>query len=187
MLKRIVLSGALGFVVLLLWTLVSNGLFGITARVEMGRISNEREVYEVLKESIVTPGVYMANPALTAGERFPAGDPVFSICYSGFGHEAARHMLFVDLALALVALILTAGLLSVTSERVLSRFSNRFVFIVVVGLLLAVFGDLSKYRIGGYPLHAAALLAGYHAVSWALAGLAMAWSMRVLSDAGGAQ
>ena len=48
MLKRIVLSGALGSVVLLLWTLVSNGLFGITARVEMGRISNEREVYEVL-------------------------------------------------------------------------------------------------------------------------------------------
>ena len=28
MLKRILLSGALGFVVLLLWTLVSNGLFG---------------------------------------------------------------------------------------------------------------------------------------------------------------
>jgi hypothetical protein len=61
MLKRILLSEALGGVVLVLWTFVANGIFGVTGRVEMNRIPNERAVYIVLKEAIVAPGGYMAN------------------------------------------------------------------------------------------------------------------------------
>ena len=178
MLKRILLSGALGFLVLALWTFVTNGFFGFTASLEMNRIANERQVYEVLKANLVAPGVYLVNPALTDEGRFPDGEPVFSIRYSGFGHEAAGRMLFVEMAITLLASVLMAGLLSVTSDRILSRFSRRVVFIAVVGLLLAVFGDLTKSGIGGYPAQSAMLLAAYHFVSWALAGLVMAWAMR---------
>jgi hypothetical protein len=63
MLKRILLSGALGFLVLALWTFVSNGFFGFTASLEMNRIANERQVYEVLKENLVAPGGVISTPS----------------------------------------------------------------------------------------------------------------------------
>ena len=183
MLKRIAVSGALGFVAMFLWTFVSNAIFGFANRVEMNRIPNEPEVYRVLKENISAPGAYLANPSLTPEGRFPDREPVFSVRYSGMGHEAAGRMVFIEPAIALVAAILAAGLLSMASPRILSRYSRRVLFVVVIGLLLAVFGDLAKAGIGGYPARTALLLAARDVVSWTLAALVMAWSMRAPLDA----
>jgi hypothetical protein len=178
MLKRILLSGVLGGVVLLLWTMVTNGLFGFTARLEMKRIPNERAVYAVLKDNIVEPGAYLANPEPMPDGPFPPGQPVFGIRYGGMGHEAAGRLFFIEPALIFLAAMLAAGLLAMTSARILSRYSRKVLFVVLVGLLLAVYGDLSKFGIGGYPANAALLLAANHAVAWTLAGLVMAGSMR---------
>jgi hypothetical protein len=178
MLKRILLSGILGGVVLLLWTFVLNGIFGFTARVEMERIPNERSVYSVLKDNVKAPGVYLANPEPVPGVGFPPGEPVYGIRYSGMGHESAGRMLYMEPAIVIVAAILVAGLLSMTSRRILSRYSSKVLFVFVIGLLLAVLGDLAKIGIGGYPVKTALLLAARDVISWTLAGLVIARFMQ---------
>jgi len=178
MLNRIVAAGAGGALVLVLWAFVSNGIFGFKSRVDLNRIPDEGRVYEVLKESIVSPGAYILNPTPVPGVGFPPGEPVFSIRYSGMGHEAAGRMLLLDLAVALVAPTLAAWLLSLASDRVLNRYWRRVAFFAVIGLLVAVFSDLPKAGIGGYPLSSVLLLSAYDVASWTLCGLAAAWLIR---------
>jgi hypothetical protein len=182
MLKRLLVSGLLGFVVLMLWTIVTNVVFGLTVRLQMQEIPEERVVYQVLKERITSPGVYLANPALTPEGAFPAGEPVFSVRYAGFGHEAAGRMVLIETALVLAASLLAAGLLSFASDRVLSRYGRRVLFVAAIGLLLAACADMGRYGIGGHPLPSAALLAANRIVAWVLAGLAIAWPIRSPTD-----
>jgi hypothetical protein len=81
-------------------------------------------------------------------------------------HEAAGRLFIQELLLAFVASLLAAGLLSMSSTRVLSRYSRKVLFIVCIGLLLAAFGDLSKFGIGGYPASAALLTAVSFPMIW---------------------
>jgi hypothetical protein len=180
MTKRILLAGTLGFVVLTLWMIVVNVLFGFTMRVAMNRVADERAVYRVLKDNITAPGVYLVNPALTAEWQFPPGERVFSVTDGGIGHEAAGPMMFVGFGVAFATALLVAGLLSAASARVLSTLARRTGFVIAVGVLLALTADLSRFGIGGYPLRAVAAMAAVRVIGWALAGLAMAWATRPL-------
>ena len=149
----------------------------------MMRVPDERRVYEVLRESIVEPGGYMCNPPLAPDGAFPPGEPVYGIRYGGSGHEIAGRMMVVDLATALIATTIVAWMLSVTSGRIVSAYPRRVFFCASIGLLFAVFGDLPRYGIGGYPLGSALLLGGQNLVAWTIAGLVMAW--RIRPDPGG--
>jgi hypothetical protein len=182
-LKRVLLSGILGALILFVWTFVASAIFGFNARVKMNQIPNERAVYSVLKENVVAPGVYLVNPEVVPGTGFPPGEPVFGLQYAGFGHEAAGRAVFFDPAILLVSSILAAGLLSMTSRRVLSSYFRKVLFVAVIGVLFAVFGELTKYGIGGYPSQSALLLAAYDVVSWTLAGLVIARFMRAPAEA----
>lgn len=62
MLKKVILSGLLGAIVLMMWTFVSNAMFGFRSRMDMKQIPDERLVYEVLKKSIAEPGRYILLP-----------------------------------------------------------------------------------------------------------------------------
>ena len=48
----------------------------------------------------------------------------------------------------------------------------------MIGLLFAIYGDLTSYGIGNYPLNGALAFAAYHMVTWTLVGLAVAWRIR---------
>lgn len=183
MLKRVLLSGILGALILFAWTFVASAIFGFNARVKMNRIPNERAVYSVLKENIVAPGAYMVNPEHAPGAGFPFGEPVYGIQYAGMGHEAAGQMFFAYPAILLVSSFLVAWLLSMTSRRVLSRYYLKVLFVAVIGVLFAVFGELTKFEIGGYPAKSALLLAVYDIISWTLAGLVIARVMRAPGEA----
>lgn len=174
MLRRVLLSGTLGFIVLLAWTVVANAIFGLRARVELNRLEDERRVYDVLKESITAPGVYVVNPAPTADGRFPAAEPVFSVVYTGFTHDAAARSFWAELATGLVSALLVAALLSHASPRVLARYVSRLLFVACLGLFVGVAGELTR----GYPLASSVLLATNTVISWTLAGLVMAGLMR---------
>lgn len=178
MLKRILLAGLLGALTLFVWTFAASAIFGFNARVKMNRIPNERAVYSVLKENVTAPGAYMVNPEPVPGTGFPFGEPVYGIQYAGFGHEAAGRMFFAYPAILLVSSTLVAGLLSMTSRRVLSSYSRKLLFVVGIGVLFAVFGELAKLDIGGYPAKSALMLAAYDIVSWTLAGFVIARFMR---------
>jgi len=178
MVKRLLTAGLLGGVALVLWSFVVNGIFGFTSRLELNRVPDEPALYSVLEAEIVEPGAYVVNPELGPDRRFPADEPVFSIHYSGMGHEAAGRLQIMRLALAFATAFLVAGLLSMASDRVLSRYWSKVLFVALVGLLLALFGDLPRAGIGGYPMESALLIGANHFLSWVFAGLLIAWAMR---------
>jgi hypothetical protein len=178
MLGRVVVSGALGGLALMVWMSVANIVFGFSNRVEMKRIPEERAVHALLRQSIPAPGIYLAHPALTPEGRFPDNEPVYGIHASGFGHEAAGRLVFVAPALAFLSALLVAWLLSRSSSPVLARYANRAAFIVVAGLVVAVGADLERFGIGGAPAATAIQLAMNRVGAWLLAALVMAWTLR---------
>jgi hypothetical protein len=177
MTKRVIVAGLLGGVVLILLSAV-NGMLGFRARIDMKEIPAERQVYEVLKETITEPGRYICNPALTSEGRFPGDAPVFSILYSGMGHETAGTQMLVGLVAFLLAPTIGAWMLSLTSARILSSYPRKVLFFAAIGLLFAVFGNLANSGIGSYPPRDTLILAGYDIVLWTLVGLVVAWRIR---------
>lgn len=182
MLRKVIVSGLLGGAILIAWAFVVNGVFGFRSKIDMKPISNERQVYETLKAYIVEPGRYICNPELSSSGTFPREEPVFSIHYSGMGHEFAGRLMFFQLALFLLAPMIAAWMLSVASERMLARYHLKVLFFAAIGLLVAVYGDLLKFGIDSYPLDDALMLAAYDIAAWTLVGLVVAWRMKPVPD-----
>lgn len=178
MLKKVIVPGLMGGVVVIVWAFVVNGILGFQARIDMKQIADERQVYAILKEQIVEPGRYVCNPALTPEGRFPDGEPVFSVLYGGVGHEAAGGLALLGLVIFLISPMVGAWLLSQASARVISSYARKVLFFVAMGLLLALSADLPRFGIGGYPSRDALLLGASHLVMWTLVGLVVAWRMK---------
>lgn len=172
--KRILTAALVGGLTLIAWTFVVNGLLGFRARIDMRQLPAEEQVYEVLRQHVVEPGRYTVNPALTAEGRFPMGQPVFSVSYGGMGHEAAGRLMLLGWVYFLGGPLIAAWMLSQGSDRLLSSYPRKVLFVAAVGLLLALLGDLSGYGIGGYPLRDALLLAANDLASWTVLGLVLA-------------
>ncbi len=176
--KRVIEAGLLGAVVLLLATIVIDGLLGFRARIDMRQVAQEAELYAALKTHIDAPGRYVVNPPVTAERRFPAGEPVFSVFYGGVGHEAAGREMLLGLAVTLAACLIAAWLLSQTSQRVLASYPRKVLFVAAIGVLIALIRDVMSLGIGGYPTPDAAALAVERIVLWTLSGAAIAWRIR---------
>lgn len=176
--KKVISAGLLGGVVLMVWTFLVNGVFGFQSRIDMKQIPAERQVYETLKEHVVDPGRYVCNPELTSEGRFPDEEPVFSVLYGGVGHEAAGGLMLVGLVVFFLAPLIGAWMLSQTSGRVMSSYSRKVLFFVAIGALFAIFGDLTNFGIGDYPVKDAVVLAASHIVVWTLVGLVVAWRIK---------
>jgi hypothetical protein len=86
-------------------------------------------------------------------------------------------MLF-QFAIFLVTPMIAAWMLSLTSQQVLSNYPRKVLFFTGIGLLFALFCDLMKFGIGGYPLQDALLLAAHDIVLWTLVGMVVAWRLR---------
>lgn len=178
MIKKVIIAGILGGVVLIIWMFFVNGILGFQSRIDMKQIDAERQVYEILKEHIVEPGRYIFNPELAPGMPFPGGEPVFSVLYGGIGHESAGEQMLIGLVLAFLVSIIGTWMLAQTSVQVLSSYLRKVLFFTAIGLLFALFTDLTKYSIGGYPLKDAILFAVNHVVAWTLVGLVVAWQIK---------
>jgi hypothetical protein len=178
MFRRVILPGLVGGLVLMVWTVLVNGIFGFESRISMKRIPDERIVYEVLKEHVMEPGRYTCNPEVIPERGFPENEPVFSILYGGVGHGAAGGLMLLRLPIFFIAPIIVAWMLSVTSGRILSRYVKKVLFVAAVGLFLAIFVRLSDYGIGGYPINDALLLALHDLVLWTVIGVVMGGMIR---------
>lgn len=77
---------------------------------------------------------------------------------------------------------IVAWMLSLTSERILSNYLRKVLFFVAIGLLFAVFGDLSNFGIGNYSLSDALILAVYNIAIWTIVGLVVGWRMKPEED-----
>ena len=176
--RKIVGAGLAGGVVMLIVAFVVNGLFGLSARLELGRIPNESAVYQVLKENVVEPGGYSCNPPAVPERGYPPNEPVFGIRTSGVGHEAAGRLMGLRLLVTFLSTTLAAWLLSRASTAVLASYGARLGFFVAIGLLFAMFADLPRHDIGGLPWTSAVTFAVFDVVLWTAAGTAMARVMR---------
>jgi len=179
MFRKVGISAILGMIVLIVWGFVINGIFGFNSRINMKQISDERKVYETIKESIVEPGSYIVNPELTPSEVFPDGEPVFSLHYSGMGHESAGKVMFFQFAIFLLSPMIATWMLSLTTPRILSSYPRKVLFFVAIGLLFAVFGDLVNFGIDQYSLQDSLLIAANNILAWTLVGLVVAKYFRL--------
>jgi len=172
MFKKVITAGLIGGLTLMIWAVMTNLIFGFTNRIEMKPVPNETEVYQILKQNIVEPGRYLCNPALTGSNMFPDNEPVFSILYAGIGHEAAGPLSVVlDILNALITATLCAWLLALSSDWIISSYPRKVFFVILIGLLFAVFSDLKKYGIGNYPLRDTLILALNNLTIWTVLGL----------------
>ena len=176
--KRIVIAGLLGSLMLVVWMFVVNGLFGFSSRINMKQVENERQVYEMLKENVTQPGRYVINPEVTSEQRFHEGEPVYGLTYSGMGHGSAGANMLANLVVALIIPMTGAWLLSRASDKVLSSYPKKVLFFFVLGLLIALFSDFNKYGIDGYPLGDVLLLGAHTIVLWTLIGAVIAWRIK---------
>ncbi|MGB2965275.1 MAG: hypothetical protein WBB69_14940 [Anaerolineales bacterium] len=175
MVKKVVIAGLLGWVVLIVWGFVVNGVFRFNSRVNLNQIPDDRRVYQFLKETITEPGRYIINPELTASGLFPDGDPVYSIHYSGLGHDAARELMLLQLAILLLIAMIAAWIMSLSSHRMLSSYPRKVLYFIAIGLLFSGFSFLTNFRIDRYPLTDALLLAIHDVSLWTILGLVLAW------------
>jgi len=178
MVKKVLIPGLLGAFVYFSCIFISNVVFGFTAALTLKPVPNERAVYDILSASVTEPGVYTCNPPTDPERPFPGNGPVYGILYSGIGHDSAFMGELKGMLWILVAPIVAAWMLSVTSEKFISRFANRLLFFVVIGCMLAVSGDLSRFGIGGYPWSLALTFTLRTVIIWMLIGLAVAWRMQ---------
>jgi len=180
MVKMVLVAGLLGAVVLIVWTFVLNGILGFQSSIDMNRVAAESQVHEVLKDHVVEPGRYIFNPDPAVEGEPPGEGPVFSVLNGGVGHESAGSLMLVGLVVFLLAPMIGAWMLAQTSSRVRSSYVRKVMFFVALGLLLAVFSDVPRFGIGGYPLNDALALAANDLVMWTLVGLVVAWRIRPL-------
>lgn len=176
--KQLIFSCLLGGVVLIILNFVVNGIFGFKSNMDMKQIPNEQQVYEILKENIIEPGRYICNPELTSEKCFPDGEPVFSVLFSGIGHESAGGIMLFKLFLFFLAPIIGSCMLSQTSEKVLSSYPRKVFFFIGIGLLFAAFGNLANFGIGDYPLNDALIFGLYNIIVWTVVGMVVAWRMK---------
>ena len=175
--KRVIVAGILGWVVLAAWTFVVNGIFGFRQSIDMKQLAGERPIYEMLKNNVTEPGRYICNPPMT-DTGFVLNEPVYSIQYAGFGHESAGQESLLHMLFALLATLLAAWMLSTSADRILRSYGRRVLFFAAIGLFLALAGEMGKYGIGGYSLSDAVILSVHAIVQWTIVGLVVAWSMK---------
>lgn len=176
--KRVILAGLLGGVVLVVWFVIVAGLMGFKRGIEMSELADERAVYAFLVEHVPEPGRYVVNPEISPGEGFPGDEPVFAVQYSGLGHADAGQEILVGLVVMLLAPVLGAWLLSNASSSVLSGYGSRLFFFSAIGIVFTLFGVMARFGLAGYPLGNAVALSIHDLAAWVVAGLAVARFVR---------
>lgn len=177
-LRRTIVAGLLGTVVLFVWFVVVDGFLGFERNIQMRQLDDERAVYAFLAEHVRTPGRYVCNPEVLPEQRFPGNEPIFSVQYSGLGHADAGQEMLVGLIIMLVAPFVGALLLAGASNRVLSKYSTRLLFFSGIGVVMALFGVMERFGLASYPLGPAAALSLHDLAAWVVVGVPVAWLVK---------
>lgn len=178
MLRRAVVPGLMGGLVLVVWAITVNGILGFKASIDMNRIPDERVVYEVLREHVTEPGRYVVNPPLNESGMFPAGEPVFGLTYGGVGHEAAGRHNLIQLAFFFVVPLMVAWVLLHADDSILKQYSRKLALFIVAGFIVGILNHLLDFGIGGYPLSDALVLVMHDVGMWTVLGFVMAWRIQ---------
>jgi len=180
--KRVIVAGLLGVVVLFVWFVVVDGFLGFERSFEMRQLGDERAVYAFLSEHVRTPGRYVYNPEVLPERRFPGDEPIFSVQYSGLGHADAGREMLVGLIIMFAVPFVGAMLLAGASNRILSKYSTRLLFFSGVGVVVALFGVMERFGLASYPLGPALALSLHDLAAWVVVGLPVAWVVKPAAE-----
>ena len=180
--KRVLLAGLLGGLVLIVWLIVVDGLLGFSRAIDMKELPEERVVYAFLVEHVKEPGRYVLNPEVLPEQRFPGDDPIFGLHYTGLGHDDAGQEMLLGLVVMLLSPIAGAWLLANSSARTLSRYGRRVGFFAMIGVVVALLGLMARFGLARYSLGDASVWAIHDFAAWVLAGLVVSCFIRPVAE-----
>jgi hypothetical protein len=182
MMKKVLAAGLGGGIVMVVWLLASNAMLPYKGNMIHKIAPNQLAIHRVLKENLIELGTYTC-PYLGQEEESLLPDyrnqPVYSIIYEGYRHsgEGAPPFLF-PIVIPFVVALAASWMLSMTSERILSGFGRRFLFVALLGGIIALYDDILQISLGPQPDDYLIFLAVNNVITWALASLVIAWRMK---------
>ena len=180
--KRVLLAGLLGGLVLIVWLFVVDAILGFSRAIDMNQLPEERVVYAFLVEHVEEPGRYVLNPEVLPEQRFSGDDPIFGLHYTGLGHDDAGQEVLVGLVVMLLSPIAGAWLLANSATRTLSRYGRRVAFFGMIGVVVALMCLMARFGLARYSLGDASAWAIHDLAAWVLAGLLVSWFIRPVPE-----
>jgi hypothetical protein len=180
--KDIVIAGLLGGFAIFVWIFLSKSILPMSGSVSIKSFDNQPEIHQMLKERITETGKY-AVPYLPEWEQNQIPDygnqPVFKITYTGFTHNSASGTsMILPLITIFVVLMIAAWLLSVASEKILAKYSRRFLFVSVLGFAVVLFSNVIRSSFDSQPMEHIVFYVITDMVTWLIAGLIIAWRIK---------
>ncbi len=176
--RRVMLAGLLGGLVMMSWLIVVDGLLGLRRGIDTHQLQDEREVYDFLAEHVTEPGRYVLNPEVVQGQGFPGEEPIYAVHYTGLGHADAGQEVLAGLVITFLTCAAGAWLLVNASARVQSAYGTRVAFFAVIGLVSALMGLGARFGLASYPMSSSLALAGHDLAAWVLVGMVVAMVVR---------
>ena len=179
--KKTLLAGIFGGLVLFIWGFLSWALLGLHDGT-MRSIPNEDEVAAVLKQNITEKSMYLF-PGRPAGksdaemkmyeEKYKAG-PVVLMAYDPAGSDMAMtSQMIVGLLIVIFCAWLVAWILS-RSTAIAESYFSLVTFVSVLGLLGTAYHDLINWNWMGFPFDYSIVNVADSIFAWLLAGLVIA-------------
>lgn len=176
MIKNILIAGLLGGLVIFVWLVLSRGPIPLSGDIPQP-IPNDKELHTTLTETIPEPGLYYLPGGSEENQALYddyGNEPLFMITNTGRTPNAFMGQFLFELLGIFIAPMIAAWMLSMTSEKILSTYSRRVLFVTVLGLFLALYGDIGSEK----PVSFTLLSSIGSLVTWALAGLVIAWRIK---------
>ena len=185
--KRVLFAGLSGGFVMLTWLFVTNAVLPFKSNLihRALPLQGQLDVHEALKENITEPGTY-SIPYLSREEedRFPdyRSQPVFTVIFQEYSHGEGSGGVISSLPVVLLAVflppLLAAWMLSMASPAVLSRYLRRVLFVVAMGVIIALNDDVLQMSFGPQAKDYLSFLAINNLSAWTLTGLVIARKIR---------
>lgn len=176
--KNVLVAGLLGSAVMFVWLFVTNAVVPVKSSMIHKIPPNQLEIHKVLKENIKETGTYSCPylPPQDEG-RLPdyRSQPVYSITYSGMTHgDPASLPMLIPILIVLIVPMTAAWMLSVTSKKILARYSRRVLFVALIGVIVSLYDDVLQMSFGPLAKDYLVFLAVNNTVAWFLTGLVVA-------------
>jgi hypothetical protein len=180
--KQIVVAGLLSGVVIFVWLTFSNAILPFKRYFTLLTFPDQMTVHQLLKERITEPGIYTCPyfHSYSEAAQFEgyADEPIFTISYTGVTHNTVTGFLSFSILALFIAPMIASWMLSVASPRILASYIRRTLFVMTLGIFLAVFGDWLRMLEENEPSGLIVFMMINHIITWTLAGLIIAWRIK---------
>jgi hypothetical protein len=181
MAKRVIVSGLLGTVVMIVWVMFSFAVLR-TGGKEIRPVPNQAELHAALKARITEPGTYACLYVSSEREaaQFPnyRDEPLYAITYKGTTHNTVPGFKNLGVLSIVLAPMLAAWLLTTSSDHWLRRYPTRVLFVTMLGVFVAMAGDWPRAVADEQQASGLLQTTANTIAAWLLAGLAIAWRIK---------